>query len=68
MQHTLVRVPQSIYQIAGLLPDDAIACLDCGVAGSHLGVVKEDDGLVSGILTTKQRAEITERLRTNSPP
>jgi hypothetical protein len=57
------RVPQSVYEIAEVLPDEAIVCLDCGAAGSHRGVVVQGDWLIGGLLTQKQCAEIIERLR-----
>jgi hypothetical protein len=60
---TLVRVPQSVYQITEFAPDDAIVCVDCGAVGSLRGVLTQGDGLVGGLLTTKQCAEITESLR-----
>jgi hypothetical protein len=59
----LVRVPQSVYPITELAPDDAIVCLSCGAAGSLRGVLTQGDGLVGGLLTKRQRVEITEALR-----
>jgi hypothetical protein len=60
---TLARVPQSIYPIDEFAPDDAIVCVDCGAVGSLSGVLTRGDGLVGGLLTAKQRAEITAALR-----
>jgi hypothetical protein len=60
---TLVRVPQSVYQITELAPDDAIVCVDCGAAGSLRGVLTQSDGLQGGLLTKRQCVEITEALR-----
>lgn len=60
---TLVRVPQSVYPITEVAPDDAIFCVDCGAVGSLRGVMTQGDGLIGGLLTTRQRAEIKEALR-----
>jgi hypothetical protein len=60
---TLVRVPQSIYPIHEFAPADAIVCVDCGAVGSLPGVLTRGDGLTGGLLTAKQRADITEALR-----
>jgi hypothetical protein len=60
---TLVRVPQSVYPITELAPDEAIVCVDCGAVGSLRGVLAQGDGPVGGLLTAKQCAEIAEALR-----
>lgn len=51
---TLVRVPQSVYAITEFAPQEAIVCVDCGAAGSFPGVMTQGDGLVGGLLTTRQ--------------
>jgi hypothetical protein len=58
----LVRVPQTHYPIDEFAPDDAIVCIDCGAVGSLPGVLFRGDGLVGGLLTSKQCAEIIAAL------
>jgi hypothetical protein len=58
----LVRVPQTLYRIPETEPDTSIVCTNCGAIGWYEQVVKQGAGLINGLLTHKQCAEIVKQL------
>ena len=61
-QANLVRVPQTLYRIPETEPDTSIVCPRCGAVGWYEQVVKQGAGLINGLLTQEQCAEIIKEL------
>jgi hypothetical protein len=57
----LVRVPQTLYRISQTEPDTSIVCTRCGAVGWYEQVVKQGAGLLNGILTQEQLADMIKQ-------